>query len=70
MMAKKVVQMISYVPAKLKGFHMITGSGKSVVELMLPLTKQMAGKEIRLRFRLHVSNEILIGEIVNFPSAI
>jgi hypothetical protein len=43
------------IPAKVKAIHICTGSGKSVTELVLPVLKQMAGKELRLRFNLHVS---------------
>jgi hypothetical protein len=54
-------QIVNCVSAKLKGMHGCTGSGKSVIGLVLPVMKQMVGKEIRLRFHLHVSNGILIG---------
>jgi hypothetical protein len=43
------------IPSKTKAIHICTGSGKSVTELVLPVLKQMAGKELRLRFNLHVS---------------
>jgi hypothetical protein len=43
------------IPAKVRAIHICTGSGKSVTELVLPILKQMAGKELRLRFNLHVS---------------
>jgi hypothetical protein len=59
-MTKKMGQIVNCVPAKLKGMHGCTGSGKSVLGLVLPVMKQVAGKEIRLRFHLHVSNEIWI----------
>jgi hypothetical protein len=63
-MVKQFKQIISGVPAKVKGVHGCTGSGKSVLGLVLPVMKPVAGKEIRLRFHLHVSNEILIGQIM------
>jgi hypothetical protein len=45
------------IPAKVKAIHICTGSGKSVTELVLPVLKQMAGKEMRLRFNLHMSTD-------------
>ncbi len=63
-MSKKMSQIVSCVPAKLKGMHGCTGSGKSVLGLVLPVMKHVVGKEIRLRFHLHVSNERLFGRIL------
>jgi hypothetical protein len=57
-MSKRMAQIVNCVPAKLKGMHGCTGSGKSVIGLVLPAMKQLTGKEIRLRFHLHVSMDI------------
>jgi hypothetical protein len=54
-LSKKTNQIMNCIPAKVKAIHICTGSGKSVTELVLPVLKQMAGKEMRLRFNLHVS---------------
>jgi hypothetical protein len=55
------------IPAKVKAIHICTGSGKSVTELVLPVLKQMAGKEMRLRFNLHVSISLMdINHILGF----
>jgi len=49
-------------PSKIRAFHLCTGSGKSVIsDVVLPVLKQMAGIELRLRCNLHSGsdNEIL-----------
>jgi hypothetical protein len=43
-------------PAKLRAFHICAGSGKWVVELILPVIKQIAGKYIRLRTVCHTGS--------------
>jgi hypothetical protein len=43
-------------PAKLRAFHICAGSGKWVVELILPVMKQIAGKYIRLRTVCHTGS--------------
>ena len=51
-------------PSKLKAFHICAGSGKWVVELILPVMKQIAGKYIRLHMVCHTgSNAELIQEL-------
>lgn len=54
------------IPAKVKAIHICTGSGKSVTELVLPVLKQMAGLQLRLRFNLHVSNHALVLSTIIF----
>ena len=44
-------------PAKMKSFHVCAGSGKWVVDLVLPVMKQIAGKYIRLRTICHVGSK-------------
>jgi hypothetical protein len=54
-------------PASLKAFHICLGSGKWVVELILPVMKQIAGKYIRLHTVCHVgTNAQLLGDLKDY----
>lgn len=55
-LTKKARASIASFPASIKAMHLFTGSGRSVMELVLPIFKQIAGKEIRLRMRLHAGS--------------
>jgi hypothetical protein len=52
---------LSSAPVKVRALHMCTGSGKGVMDLVLPVLKQMAGKNLRLCLHLHSGsdNELL-----------
>jgi hypothetical protein len=54
-MAKKNFAIMSSVPTRVRATHIFVGSGSYVTDVVLPVLKQMAGKQKRLRGHLHVS---------------
>jgi hypothetical protein len=52
-LSKNAIQIMNCMPARPRAVHICTGSGKSVMELVLPVLKQMGGREFRLRTNLH-----------------
>lgn len=44
-------------PSKIRANHVCTGSGKSVMEVVLPVLKQMAGRDRRLRTNHHAGSD-------------
>jgi hypothetical protein len=54
------IEILNCIPAKIKAYHICTGSGKSVADLVLPVLKKMGGKDIRLHLHLHVSQLCII----------
>ena len=63
-LAKAEMAVLECFPSKLKAFHICAGSGKWVVELILPVMKQIAGRYIRLHMVCHTgSNAELIQEL-------
>jgi hypothetical protein len=43
------------VPTRVRASHHVWGLGKGVMDVVLPILKHLAGKQIRLRLHLHVS---------------
>jgi hypothetical protein len=54
---KKVLKMTEAFPYLVRGFHMITGSGRSVLGLVLPVLKQVIGQVYRHRLRVHAGSD-------------
>jgi hypothetical protein len=54
------IEILNCIPARITAYHICTGSGKSAANLLLPVLKQMAGKEFRLRLHLHVSHVLYL----------
>jgi hypothetical protein len=60
-MTKQLTTLINAFPGKLRAVHLCTGPGRSVVGLLFPILKQLCGREVRLRGRLHagVGSDVL-----------
>lgn len=58
MLIKYALMILNAVPAQLKAIHICTGSGKSATELVLPLFKQMCGRDWRMRICLHAGSDL------------
>jgi hypothetical protein len=54
---KKVLKMTDALPFFVRGFHIITGSGRSVLGLVLPVLKQVIGQAYRHRLRVHAGSD-------------
>jgi hypothetical protein len=55
---KNVTKLVSTVPLRAKASHLLTGSGNRVMEqLVLPIVKQVVGKEYRQRWVLHSGSD-------------
>jgi hypothetical protein len=55
MLTKGLHMVTKCVPLKMKAMHVFTGSGKTVLEQVFPVLKQIIGKELRLLTNIHVS---------------
>jgi hypothetical protein len=56
-MTKHVLLICDSLPISIKSAHFCTGSGKSVVSLVLPVLKHMYGRERRLRLNVHSGSD-------------
>ena len=55
------------IPCKTRALHFFTGSGKSVLTLIFPIIRQMAGKDLRHRFHIHAdSNSDILADVEHF----
>jgi hypothetical protein len=52
-MSKQLATLVNAFPGKVRALHLCTGPGRSVVGLLLPILKQIWGREMRLRVLLH-----------------
>jgi hypothetical protein len=52
---------VASVPTKMRAGHLFTGSGKSVMEFVLPIIKHMVGRENRLRSRIYAGSRTEVG---------
>jgi hypothetical protein len=56
-LTKKLISIIKVAPAKGKAVHGRTGSGKSVVDMVFPVMKILAGRDLRLRMQIHAGSD-------------
>jgi hypothetical protein len=55
---KNVMKLVTTLPIRVKASHVFTGSGSRVMEqLVLPIVKQVIGKEYRQRWVLHSGSD-------------
>lgn len=54
---KQVTALLQAIPGKMKAAHFCTGPGRSVTGLLLPVLKQIVGKEFRLRFLVQAGSK-------------
>lgn len=56
-LAKKIFAVMNVVPVRCLTIHNFTGSGQSVMGLVLPVIKHMLGKRLRLRLLVHAGSD-------------
>ena len=56
-MNKKLFKVLFSIPSKFRGVHTFTGSGQSVVGLIMPVLKHMGGRYYRLRLVIHAGSD-------------
>lgn len=54
---KKILRVMNAVPVQCMTIHSFTGSGHSVISLVLPVLKHMLGKRLRLRLLVHAGSD-------------
>lgn len=66
-MNRKLLKILAGIPCKTRALHFFTGSGKSVLTLIFPIIRQMAGKDLRHRFHIHAgSNSDILADVESF----